>query len=112
MKTLLPSGVSMCPDFAIRLKVCVEPDTVPGLHTMPIGGAPGGNASACSEAGSRTPAASTSAMLSPRIRRAMLPVFVLIVFSWSDIGLAHDGLGGKRVLVHPHLGHHSAWSRC
>jgi hypothetical protein len=46
MNTLLPSGVSMYPVLATRSNVCVEPETDPGVHTMPTFGAPVGSAPA------------------------------------------------------------------
>src|SRR5215475_3168401 len=111
MRTSLPSGVEMEPVLATRLNVCVLPETVPGVHTMPSLGAPTGSASACSGTSAAPPATSATT------RPSRLIFFVMAAFlprragAWSDIGLTHDGLRGKRVLVHPDLGHHPARPR-
>src|SRR3954465_8714665 len=100
MKTLLPSGVSMYPVRASRSNVRVLPETVPGVHTMPVGGASAGIAAA--RAGTSRPPAAT------RISAA-----ANLMVAPSDIGLAHDGLRGQGAGrgVHPDLGHHAARAR-
>src|SRR6266511_3699917 len=106
MKTLLPSGVSMYPVLATRLKVWVPPETVPGVQTMPSLAALAGSAAAGPWASTADPATSTRARTRPS--RRVLCRMVAFLPRCSDIGLAHHRLGRQRVLVHPHLGHHSA----
>src|SRR6266508_1590322 len=107
MKTLLPSGVSMYPVLATRLKVWVSPETVPGVQTMPSLAALAGSAAAGPWASTADPATSTRARTRPS--RRVLCRMVAFLPRCSDIGLAHHRLGRQRVLVHPHLGHHCAW---
>src|SRR5215469_18002464 len=97
--------------LATRLNVWVVPDTVPGVHTMPILGKPAGNASACPGMSTTDPAASASASPSRRIAPAIvafLPRRTISACSDMAIGLAHVVLGGERVLIDADLGHHSA----
>src|SRR5689334_14601139 len=108
MKTLLPSGVSIVPADATKLKVLVEPARLPAVQIIPVAGTASASALASSAAtGTSAPAARARPASARRIRCK-----VLIVASCSDIGLAHDGLRGQRGLVHPHLGHHSARAGC
>src|SRR5215467_1992566 len=117
MKMLLPSGVFSYPVLATRLNVWVPPETVPGVHTMPILGKPAGSASACPGMSTTDPAASASASPSPS-RRVLRDIVAFLprrtISAWSDIGLAHVLLRGEPVivvgeaLIHADLGHHSA----
>src|SRR5215472_1792867 len=110
MKMLLPSGVSSYPVLATRLNVWVLPDTVPGVHTMPILAKPCGSAAACPGMSTADPAASASTSPSRPVLRAIVAFLPRRTISaCSDIGLAHVLLGGKRALVDADLSHHSAW---
>src|SRR5215472_17161075 len=110
MKMLLPSGVSSYPVLATRLNVWVLPDTVPGVHTMPILGKFAGSASACPGMSTTDPAASASTSPSSPVLRAIVAFLPRRTISaCSDIGLAHVLLGGERAaLIDADLGHHSA----
>src|SRR6516165_4109103 len=110
MKMLLPSGVSSYPVLATRLNVWVPPETVPGVHTMPILGKPVGSAAACPGMSTTDPAASASTSPSRRVLRAIVAFLPRRTISaCSDIGLAHVLLGGQRAaLIDADLGHHSA----
>src|SRR5215467_5285783 len=110
MKMLLPSGVFSYPVLATRLNVWVPPETVPGVHTMPVLGKPAGSACACPGMSTADPAASASASPSRRVLRAIVAFLPRRTISaCSDIGLAHVLLGRERtILIDADLGHHSA----
>src|SRR6516225_9932391 len=109
MKMLLPSGVSSYPVLATRLNVWVPPETVPGVHTMPILAKPVGSAAACPGMSTADPAASASASPSRTVLRAIVAFLPRRTISaCSDIGLAHVLLGGERALVDADFGHHAA----
>src|SRR5919198_792117 len=103
MKTLLPSGVCTYPVLATRLNVCVLPETVPGVQTMPIFGAPAGSAPACPGTSTADPAASATT-------RPSRLILCVIVAPLLGIGLTHCGLWGQWRLVDPNLGLHPAGS--
>src|SRR6476646_3463569 len=77
---------------------------------MPTLGAPGGSADPCTATASSEPAASARTVPRRHILCVIVAFFPRRAVAGSDIGLAHDGLGGKRVRVHPHFGLHSPWA--
>src|SRR6476620_1319 len=116
----------MSPAFATRSKVCELPLVVPGVQTMPMGGAPAGSAVACPGAASRAETVSR-ATAGPSRRARLMLLRVMVAFprgagsvarradaragsdiAGSDIGLPHHLLRGQPVLVHPHFRHHPA----
>src|SRR5215470_8620494 len=110
MKMLLPSGVSSYPVLATRLNVWVLPDTVPGVHTMPILAKPAGCAAAYPGMRTADPAASASASPSRTVLRAIVAFLPRRTMSaCSDIVLAQVVVGGEGAdLIDAEHGHPSA----
>src|SRR5262249_59864394 len=107
MKTLLPSGVCTYPVLATRSKVCVEPDTVPGVQTMPTFGAFAGRPKAGAARSSSAPVASATDRPSRRVLCVIVAVLPLASRD-SRVGLADHRLGRQRRLIDADLGHHPA----